>query len=101
MGEPRSMAFFFKQWEVSKRKRWGASWKGRTWDEMPELAVISRWLDWSSTANGRSTKCSSLTFLGVVSLSMDSVVAATASGRISGRLAVGGYREEHLGAGYA
>lgn len=34
-------AFFFKQWGGVQKKRHGRELEGRTWDEMPELAVIS------------------------------------------------------------
>lgn len=35
------VAFFFKQWGGVQKKRHGRELEGRTWDEMPELAVIS------------------------------------------------------------
>jgi protein gp37 len=35
------IAFFFKQWGGVQKKRHGRELEGRTWDEMPELAVIS------------------------------------------------------------
>jgi protein gp37 len=35
------VAFFFKQWGGVQKKRTGRDLEGRTWDEMPELAVIS------------------------------------------------------------
>lgn len=34
-------AFFFKQWGGVQKKRHGRELEGRTWDEMPELAVFS------------------------------------------------------------
>lgn len=35
------VAFFFKQWGGVRKKRTGRTLEGRTWDQMPELAVIS------------------------------------------------------------
>jgi protein gp37 len=35
------VAFFFKQWGGVQKKRHGRELEGRTWDEMPDLAVIS------------------------------------------------------------
>jgi protein gp37 len=35
------VAFFFKQWGGVQKKRHGRELEGRTWDEMPKLAVIS------------------------------------------------------------
>jgi protein gp37 len=35
------VAFFFKQWGGVQKKRTGRELEGRTWDEMPQLAVIS------------------------------------------------------------
>jgi protein gp37 len=35
------VAFFFKQWGGVHKKKAGRELEGRTWDEMPELAVIS------------------------------------------------------------
>lgn len=35
------VAFFFKQWGGVQKKKTGRELEGRTWDEMPELAVIS------------------------------------------------------------
>ncbi|HXJ37670.1 MAG TPA: phage Gp37/Gp68 family protein [Bryobacteraceae bacterium] len=35
------VAFFFKQWGGVQKKRHGREFEGRTWDEMPEFAVIS------------------------------------------------------------
>lgn len=35
------VAFFFKQWGGVQKKRHGRELEGRTWDDMPELAVIS------------------------------------------------------------
>ena len=35
------VAFFFKQWGGVQKKKTGRELDGRTWDEMPELAVIS------------------------------------------------------------
>ena len=35
------VAFFFKQWGGVYKKRTGRELEGRTWDQMPELAVIS------------------------------------------------------------
>jgi protein gp37 len=35
------VAFFFKQWGGVQKKRHGREFEGRTWDEMPELAIIS------------------------------------------------------------
>jgi Bacteriophage protein gp37 len=35
------VAFFFKQWGGVRKKKTGRELEGRTWDEMPELAVIS------------------------------------------------------------
>ena len=36
-----NVAFFFKQWGGVQKKRTGRTLEGRTWNEMPELAVIS------------------------------------------------------------
>ena len=36
-----NVAFFFKQWGGVQKKKSGRTLDGRTWDEMPELAVIS------------------------------------------------------------
>jgi protein gp37 len=36
-----NVAFFFKQWGGVFKKRTGRELEGRTWDQMPELAVIS------------------------------------------------------------
>jgi protein gp37 len=30
-------AFFFKQWGGKNKKRSGRAYRGRTWDELPEL----------------------------------------------------------------
>jgi protein gp37 len=35
------VAFFFKQWGGVQKKKTGRELEGRTWNEMPELAVIS------------------------------------------------------------
>ena len=35
------VAFFFKQWGGVQKKKTGRELEGRTWDQMPELAVIS------------------------------------------------------------
>jgi len=35
------VAFFFKQWGGVQKKRTGRQLEGRTWDEMPQFAVIS------------------------------------------------------------
>jgi protein gp37 len=35
------VAFFFKQWGGVQKKKTGRELEGRTWDEMPELRVIS------------------------------------------------------------
>jgi len=35
------VAFFFKQWGGVNKKKTGRELEGRTWDQMPELAVIS------------------------------------------------------------
>jgi protein gp37 len=35
------VAFFFKQWGGVQKKRHGREFEGRTWDEMPEFAVIA------------------------------------------------------------
>ncbi len=35
------VAFFFKQWGGVQKKRTGRELEGRTWDEMPQLAVMS------------------------------------------------------------
>jgi protein gp37 len=32
--------FFFKQWGGVQKKKTGRTLEGRTWDEMPELAVL-------------------------------------------------------------
>ena len=36
-----NVAFFFKQWGGVQKKRTGRTLEGRTWDQMPELVVIS------------------------------------------------------------
>jgi protein gp37 len=36
-----NVAFFFKQWGGVFKKKTGRELEGRTWDQMPELAVIS------------------------------------------------------------
>jgi protein gp37 len=36
------VAFFFKQWGGVQKKKTGRELEGRTWDQMPELQVISR-----------------------------------------------------------
>ena len=36
-----NVAFFFKQWGGVQKKRTGRTLEGRTWDQMPDLAVIS------------------------------------------------------------
>jgi len=36
-----NIAFFFKQWGGVFKKKTGRELEGRTWDQMPELAVIS------------------------------------------------------------
>ena len=35
------VAFFFKQWGGVQKKKTGRELEGRTWDEMPQLAVLS------------------------------------------------------------
>ncbi len=35
------VAFFFKQWGGFQKKKTGRTLEGRTWDEMPRLAVVS------------------------------------------------------------
>jgi protein gp37 len=35
------VAFFFKQWGGVQKKKTGRELEGRTWDEMPELTVVS------------------------------------------------------------
>ena len=35
------VAFFFKQWGGVQKKRTGRELEGRTWDEMPQLSVLS------------------------------------------------------------
>ena len=35
------VAFFFKQWGGVQKKKTGRELEGRTWDQMPELAIIS------------------------------------------------------------
>jgi protein gp37 len=35
------VAFFFKQWGGLQKKKTGRTLEGRTWDEMPELVIIS------------------------------------------------------------
>lgn len=35
------VAFFFKQWGGFQKKKTGRTLEGRTWDEMPELVVVS------------------------------------------------------------
>jgi len=35
------VAFFFKQWGGVQKKKTGRTLEGRTWDQMPKLAVIS------------------------------------------------------------
>lgn len=37
--ESQDVRFFFKQWGGLNKKRTGRQFRGRTWDEMPELAV--------------------------------------------------------------
>ena len=34
------VAFFFKQWGGTRRKRAGRSLEGRAWDQMPEVSVV-------------------------------------------------------------
>jgi protein gp37 len=36
-----NVAFFFKQWGGVQKKRTGRMLEGRTWNEMPELVVVS------------------------------------------------------------
>jgi protein gp37 len=36
-----NVAFFFKQWGGVRKKKNGRTLEGRTWDQMPGLAVIS------------------------------------------------------------
>jgi protein gp37 len=35
--EKKSVAFFFKQWGGTNKKKAGRILQGRTWDEMPEV----------------------------------------------------------------
>ena len=39
--ERANVAFFFKPWGGVMKKRTGRELAGRTWDEMPQLAVVS------------------------------------------------------------